>query len=117
MNNIQKLVERLNEKMIHPEKDTDLLLNELKNIGISFIETDDTEHWEYNLQKKTKEPNKQKENINSNLITCIDDNVQDGAITKGEKYEMLFMHNDIIAIINDINELDCYHISFFKDFK
>ena len=43
----QELVNRLNERMIHPEKDHDLLLEELGNIGIYFREDDEETCWYY----------------------------------------------------------------------
>ena len=37
---MQKLVNRLNDRGIHPDKDYDLLLEELQNIGLFFKDTE-----------------------------------------------------------------------------
>lgn len=42
---LQKLVNRLNERMIHPEKDYDLLLEELESMGIYFKDDEDDTYW------------------------------------------------------------------------
>ena len=55
MNKINDLVNRLNERMIHPENDTDLLLDELKNIGVEFIDTQDDTFWKYSERQQNHE--------------------------------------------------------------
>ena len=59
MNEINDLVNNLNEKMIHPENDTDLLLEELKNIGVEFIDTQDDIYWKYSEQQQNPETSEQ----------------------------------------------------------
>lgn len=47
---MQKLVNKLNERMIHPEKDYDLLLEELQNIGLFFKEDDEDTYWYFDCE-------------------------------------------------------------------
>jgi len=42
---MQKWVNRLNERGIHPEKDYDLLLEELQEIGIYFEDSKNGTFW------------------------------------------------------------------------
>ena len=53
MNILNDFVTRLNERMVNPERNTDLLLEELKNLGVEFINTPDKECWDINEQKET----------------------------------------------------------------
>ena len=51
MNDImQKLIDKLNERSIHPEKDYDLFLEELQNIGLFFDY--DIDNWYFDDEKK-----------------------------------------------------------------
>lgn len=45
---MQRLVDKLNERLIHPEKDYDLFLEELQDIGLSF---DEDLGWHYDDEK------------------------------------------------------------------
>ena len=47
---MQKLVNKLNERMIHPEKDYDLFLEELQNIGLFFNDDEEDTYWYFDSE-------------------------------------------------------------------